>query len=314
MDTVSAGSGRPIMAAWIRLAICGTALIAAVVLSGLIGYHNGYGQVLNLDGLQYGMGAAVADGVRLIWASPSRMFEAGLIDTAAWGVLVGTLLVGAGFFTLAQFGPPVDSQAEVRRNVLIETACALGAAVSLLASAFQFGLLISRDHTFVTHSPTWGADSLGSWLEQSRMAAGLDVIALISATIWLLYALRLRLPNWLRLLTVSLSVITLGVVFVGWCVSNGNALHLTKDRPVIAPTTGALSSSGLLMLGHTTMHLVAVSPAGQLEYIDPLDDYVVLRRATVVDFVALSGVVDEGRGDEGAAVEDEGDVRSGEDQ
>ena len=90
------------------------------------------------------------------------------------------------------------------------------------------------------------------WLDNLRTVAGLDVLAVIAAAVWVVLVLRLAIPVWLRAMAATASFFALGVVTVAMSMSNATAAQIEAPRSAVFLGDG--SSGTALVLGFTPQH------------------------------------------------------------
>ena len=82
--------------------------------------------------------------------------------------------------------------------------------------------------------------------------AGLDVLAVIAAAVWVVLVLRLAIPVWLRVMAATASFFALGVVMVAMAMSNAAAAQIEAPRSLVFLGDGSLGAA--LLLGFTPHH------------------------------------------------------------
>ena len=88
------------------------------------------------------------------------------------------------------------------------------------------------------------------------MIAGLDVLAVVAATVWVVLVMRLAIPLWLRSITAAASLFALVVVIVAMSMSNAAAAQIQTFRSVVFLDDGSIDTR--LLLGYTERHVATL--------------------------------------------------------
>ncbi len=275
------------LAAWLRTFMIVAAALVTVPLAGLIGYRQGFAESVGVPDLQRQFGSSLTDGVQLILAAPLRIFEAGLADTLSLMLAMLLVVTGAGALTLALIGNrSIDESGDVAEpSPTARVAAALGLVVCALVSIAQIVWVIARSQAALGEVMPWTAEAFAPWHESVRITAGVDLIALAAAVVWLLVAVRLRWMLWLRALTLVLCGFAIAALFTAASMTNCIASQVDQQRSLLlrGDSTGAAASD--LILGHTSTHLAIVRDGGQLELISPDITITVAGRQSLAEFI-----------------------------
>lgn len=284
------------LTAWLRAFMIAAGSLVALPLAGLIGFRHGFAECAGVPDLQREFGASMSDGLRLILASPRRVFEAGLIDTAPILVSLVLVVLGAAALALAVFGPRAASQGGVppagpplAPSAAARAASAFGLVVCALVGVFQIGWVIARSHALGAQPMPWAAEPFEAWGAGVRLAAGIDLLAFAAAILWLLVAARLRWMLWLRALTLVIASSAVAALFAAASISNSIAAEVDQVRSLVAAADEAAGARRGLILGHTRSHLVVVGEGGRVMLTSPDAGLSIVGRASIAEFV---GAVD----------------------
>ena len=88
------------------------------------------------------------------------------------------------------------------------------------------------------------------------MIAGLDVLAVVAATVWVVLVMRLAIPLWLRSITAVASLFALVVVIVAMSMSNAAVAQIQTFRSVMFLDDGSIDTR--LLLGYTERHVATL--------------------------------------------------------
>lgn len=275
------------LASWVRLFMVVACTLVALPLAGLIGFRHGFAETVGVPDLQRELGASFSDGVRLVLAAPLRVFDAGMNDTVALMLAMGVLITGAGALTLAVFSP---SRAAPREGGGEEPPAgaalhAGGLVVCAIVSVVQIAWAIARSSDVVGEFMPWSPEAFAPWQAMVRITAGVDLIALAAAVVWLLVAARLRSMLWLRSLTLVVSASAVLALFAAGAMSNAIASQISQPRSLFQRGPVENGAKPDLILGHTLTHLVVIRDGGELQLISPDIAIAVVGRASISDFI-----------------------------
>jgi len=269
-------------------------LLIALPVAGLIGFYLAYAKTVGVPELQYSPVRAFTDGLAMVMHSPRRVFEAGLQNTAAWSGLLILFVLGAALLTVAHFGPHEDSSDDTpKRGVVFGIMSALGAVICILMSAVQLGWVVVRKGTLVPDVAPWTlTETRAEWVDGMSLTAGLDVIGVIVAVVWFLFALRLVLPRWLKVLTLAAAGIALASSFVTWSLSNSLFEQMELERSVVMIEDRGLSFRSppsvvheYLVLGQTSTHMVLLDEDEVVKLHQPTVELTVGGRLSLIEYL-----------------------------
>ena len=287
--------------------------VVALPLAGLVGFHHGFARAVGLPELIHEPGAGVVEGVRMLLDAPQRVFDAGLIDTGALTVAMALAIAGAAALTLAlaaaafsgRYESGLDEEeteyeaegdVELAIGPLAAATYALGAVAAIVVSVLQIGWLFARGQGFLSLGMPWEPAAFETWLERGRVAAGLDVLALLAALIWLVFAFRLRTALWLKTLAVVSAVAAVLILLGAAAMSQGVVAQVDRPRAVVASRATDVESAGgvmgdaatserRLLLGRAATHVVLVTRDGTMRLVPAGAPFDVVARESLAEFV-----------------------------
>lgn len=239
-------------AAALRLGVVAASVVGAVLgvwTLGYLGFRLGVAPMLGATEILGEPGEGLATGTLAVLRAPLAIFHAGLAQP---GLLVAgfvMIVIPASLVPLAQptvRGGPRPSPTEARLSAAGASAAIFFAAllVAWSASPLRRG--------WVGPIPATIADG-PAWTAGIDAAAGIDLLAAVTAVLWAVLVLRLAIPAWLRWLSGAIVYFALAVVLVSTAISNAMAAHVDLPRAVVrAPA----ETSEALLLGYTREHAV----------------------------------------------------------
>jgi hypothetical protein len=94
------------------------------------------------------------------------------------------------------------------------------------------------------------------WLAGLATASGLDVLAVITAALWVVLVMRLAIPLWLKGLSATASFLALVIAAVAMSMSNAATAEFRKPRSEVFLDDGSVQTR--LLLGSTPDHLATL--------------------------------------------------------
>ncbi len=242
----------------VRLAIgviTAVGILSAVCLMGHVGFHLGFAQAVGVPELaapvaQGWAGGALIDGLRLLASLPEAVFAAAL-SQPAW-LMLGFLLIAIPAASLAVIGPP-PTPGGPRPHVLTVVFSHTGAiAGGVVAIALVWWTVLPFRIGRLEPMPT-ELLAFASWLSNMRIIAGLDVLSVVAAAVWMVLVMRLVVPRWLKGLCATAIFAALAVVTIALSVSAGTLSQMDKPRAVVgdAILIGELPPGRVVMMGRT---------------------------------------------------------------
>ncbi|MFG0328958.1 MAG: hypothetical protein ACF8PN_03575 [Phycisphaerales bacterium] len=270
---------------WAQGTIWGLSVLLAVFLAGLIGFRNGFLELVGIPELQQSALECMASGVRLVVEAPGRVFSAGIDDATPWLVALGLVVAGGGAVSIVVLSE--DRREE--SGPVGQTIAGLGAVLIGVVSAGMVAWTISRGQAFFAAPLPWSGVEIGGWLVSHRVAAGVDLIAVVAAALWFVAALRLRTFVWLRVLTIAIAASALVTTYAGSAMSNGALSELERLRTLVRTDGAEEAQAPVLLIGHTQSHLV-VAPGGgeEARFVSPSDGMTATGRRSIIDQIRLT--------------------------
>lgn len=262
---------------------------------GFLGFRLGAAPAFGVPDLLAEPGQGLATGVAMVMRSPEAIFRAALAQPL-W-LIAGFIAIAipASLLPLARpavrGGPPPST-------VLLGLS-ATGAAVAMIAAAgiatwfvspLRGAWLATLATAESTSGATAGATSLPSvadtadrWISNLSIVAGVDLMLVIGAVLWMVVVLRLAIAPWLRWLAGTIVAAALAIALVGWSISAATAAHVHGTRMVITTTDG-----DALLLGSTREHLVLLRRVDGTLRVDLREptDLSVSGHTTLAEFIA----------------------------
>ena len=270
--------------------IVAVGVIALVWLMGYLGYRLGFAGLIRVPDLIGEPGSGLATGAMIVIGIPRMVVSAGLEHPIALFLGFTAIAIPAGALGAAR--PTVPGGP--RHKPAVTLIANIGATAAMLAGA---GLI------WWTSSPArldllqaLPADPAGAemWRAGVETAAGLDVLGMVAAALWLVLVYRLPIALWFRVLAATSAFFTLVVMIVATSISNGSAAHLASVRShgTITTADGAAAGAPRLVIGSTPHHTVTLVNSNGVATVElrSLDETVqVSRRESIVGF--LNGMV-----------------------
>ncbi|HWB19612.1 MAG TPA: hypothetical protein VG711_04870 [Phycisphaerales bacterium] len=249
-------------------------IVAVVWLMGYLGFHLGFAPMIRLPDLLGEPGEGLATGVMMLISMPRVVMQAGL-DQPAWLMLAfGLIAIPAA--SLGAIKPTTPGGPKVPRIVTVFSyvGAIFAALTSMLlvawtASPFRRSMLAPLPIDLGMENQSLGLPDLyafESWLRNLHAVSGLDVLAVIIASLWVVVVLRLTIPLWLKALSSSFTFFALVTVTVTMAMSNAASTHMDIQRSVSFREDGSLDTR--LFLGDTRRHMAQFTIDGRIAKIE----------------------------------------------
>lgn len=239
--------------------------VALAWLMGAIGHRLGFAMAMRLPELDTGGTRALATGIMLLVGIPGMVLEAG-IRQPMW-LLAGFLLLAFPAGGLAAAAP--TPRGDGPENPVHAALANIGAVLGMLTAAGLLWWTGSPVRIGLMRPMPADPDTAAAWPVDLSTAAGLDVLAVIVAALWVVLVFRLPVPGWLRALSATACLFGLVVSVVALSVSGGTATQVTAQRSVVGrpvAEASAESPAPMLLLGRAgDRDAVLVSTDGRLE-------------------------------------------------
>jgi hypothetical protein len=226
--------------------------VAAVWLMGSLGYRLGFAPIMHVPEMAGGAGTGLAIGTLVVIAFPRLVFEAGLARPM-W-LMLGFALIAMPAAGLGAARPPVPGGPRPKSSV---TAIAsAGGVIAMISACLLIWWTGSPERRGLLRAMPLDPLAAPAWHDDLQTVAGLDVLALICAALWVVLVLRLPIALWLRAIAASATFFTLVVMFVGTAISATTATQVGTGRSLCA--LGDDGGTPRIILGSTAHHMATV--------------------------------------------------------
>lgn len=256
--------------------------VGAVWLMGYLGFRLGFAPVMRVPDLLAEPGNGLVTGTMILISVPQVVLQAGLAQPGFLMLAFAMIAIPAA--SLGAISPLIPGGPRPSREAVI-VSFAGAIAASLNGVALLAWTVSPFRGSFVTELPFAPQDAT-RWLEDLQTLAGLDVLAVISAALWVVVIMRLAIPLWLRVLTASMCFFSLVVVTVGMSMSSAAAAQVTASRSLIFIDDGTLDPR--LLLGSTRQSMAVLVVDGQsilVELRERPSNLTVVGRQSIIDFL-----------------------------
>jgi hypothetical protein len=233
----------------VRLAIgviAALGTVGLVWLIGHVGYRLGFAPLMRVPHLADAPVGGLATGVAMLLRAPGMVFEAGLARPEWLMVAFAMIAIPAAGLTAARPRRPGGPKAPA----LVDVFAVLGAVGAGLNTVALVAWVTSPFRQELLRSLPFSPSEAIAWSEDLRIAAGLDVLAVVICALWVVLVMRLPIPLWLRAIAASASIFVLALATVGMAISNATAAEVHARRSVCLDEEHA-SLHGRLLLGVT---------------------------------------------------------------
>ena len=262
--------------------IVAVGVVGLVWLMGYIGYRLGFAPLLRTPDLVGEPGRGLATGAMMMVSIPQVIFRAGLAEPM-W-LMIGFAMIAVPAGGLAAARPLTPGGPRPKQSFV--AIASLGAVASMLSAALLIwwaGCPVRGDLLRVLPQQVAGA---AAWHADLQTAAGLDVLAVVTASLWVVLAMRLPIPTWLRALATSATLFALAVVLVGMSMSNAAAAQVDATRSLCVLDDGGPTRR--VIIGSTPHHmatLVAYDRNVIVELRNHPDAIAITGRASIADYL-----------------------------
>lgn len=233
--------------------IVAVGVVGALWLMGYLGFRLGFAPLVRVPDLSVDAGGGILTGVMMLIAMPQVILQAGLGQTGL--MMAGFFLIAIPGASLGAIQPSAPGGPKPKLATLIISYT--GAIFAMLNGIALLWWTASPTRAgFIAPLPADPAEA-AKWLEGLQTVSGLDVLGTMSAALWVVVTMRLRVPLWLKGLSASACMFTLVVVAVAMSMSNGAASQIAAERSVFFLDEG--SPEDRLVLGYTPQAQAALS-------------------------------------------------------
>lgn len=257
-------------------------IVFTVWLIGHLGYRLGFARLVRVPELTGGPGSDLATGTMVLISIPRAIFRAGLVRPM-W-LMLGFALIALPAAGLGAARPQTPGGPRPNRGLVI--IAHLGAVISMLCGAVLTWWTVSPERSALLRVLPTDAGEVGPWYADMQSVAGLDVLCVVCAALWVVLVFRLPIMLWLRAIAASAALFTLVVVTVAMAISNAGATQMGAARSlcVLDERPGNLR----LILSSTPRHtatLVAHNGRAYVELHDATGTIVVNGEQSIVAYL-----------------------------
>ena len=205
-------------------------------LLGHIGFRLGFAEAIGVPELLAESGGGLSTGALIIMQLPLHMFEAVLVEPM-WLMLAFLLMaIPAGGLVGARRLTPGGPKPSSLFTLMSWSGAIAAVVFGLLAIAY---VVSPFRLAWINPLPLATAEFAG-WLEDMTIVAGLDAIMVIAAALWVILAMRIECPLWMRALSVTATLFGLVVVTMSAGMTNATVAQLQLDRSIIVDVSNEL--------------------------------------------------------------------------
>jgi hypothetical protein len=270
------------MRLWLGVLVA-VGVVSGVWLIGHLGYRLGFAPLVLAPDLVGDPGGGLATGTLVLISIPRAVFQAGL-SQPMW-LMLGFAMIAGPAAGLGAARPLTPGGPRPKTGVM--AIASAGAVLSMVSgAAILWWTGCSARGSMLRPLPVEPAAS-AAWLVDLRTVAGLDVLAVVGAALWVVLVLRLPIPIWLRSIAASAAFFTLVVATVAMSISNVAATEVGAARAVCRVDDGA--GSPRVLLGATPHHLATLGIANghvMVELRSHPESITVNGRQSIVEFLA----------------------------
>lgn len=238
--------------------IAAAGVIAVVWLLGFLGFQLGFAHLMRVPDLQVETGGGIATGTLMLIGLPQVILQAGIAEPG-W-LMVAFVMIAIPGASLGAIKPHTAGGPKPKQAFVILSFT--GAIVACLnAVALIWWTISPLRMQYIAEIPADPSLAV-KWLESLQTAAGLDALAVIAASIWVVVVMRVAIPRWLRGLAASACFFTLVVVALAMAMTNASVAQIGLDRSVVFVDEDSLQPR--LLLG-STQHQIATLMVDQMQ-------------------------------------------------
>lgn len=239
----------------VRLAIgviVALGVIGVVWLMGYLGWRLGFAPIMRVPDLHIEGSGGIATGTLMLIGLPRVILEAGIAQPM-W--LMGAFaLICVPAASLGGIKAPVRGGPKLKPAIV--AMLYTGAIFAMLnAIGLMWWTVSPFRNQFVTELP-YAPANIKDWLDNLRIVGGLDALGVVAAALWVVVAMRLPVPMWLRALASSICLFVLVVITVAFAVTNATITQVTAQRSVFFDDEGSIEPR--LIVGTTPDYLVTL--------------------------------------------------------
>ncbi|MBC24263.1 MAG: hypothetical protein CMJ32_10160 [Phycisphaerae bacterium] len=268
-------------------------VLLTIWLAGFIGFRLGFAKVLGIPGLVAEPGVGLDIGMRILIEAPYRVIDAGTLEPA-W-LLYSFLLIILPAGGLAAIGTrSVDGTSTDPAGPPIAW---IGAVASCFAAIMIIGWVSVFSRSLRTQLMPLDMTGFTSWHDGLTLVAGIDLIVLTAAILWIVLAWRLPVQPWLQALSICFTLFALIAIYVAASTSNGTMVGLETRRPtgvfssqaVLENALGDFEANECIIVGETQDQLaylvIVLDGSRRLNLMPPDDEFRLEGSISIADFL-----------------------------
>ncbi|MCA9290202.1 MAG: hypothetical protein KDA25_03675 [Phycisphaerales bacterium] len=240
-------------------------VVGLVWMVGHVGFRRGFAPIVRVPELLGDPGGGLVTGTMILISIPTLVMRAGMAEPL-W-LMVGFVMIAmpAGALAAArprQKGAPIDTFTFVMSSI--------GATLAGLTTIGILWWTGSQARLSRIGDLPFTADQVEVWQRNLETVAGLDVIAVVAAALWVVLSMRLAIPVWMRALVVSATMFALVVMVTAMSLTNAAAAHIQSPRSLCLVDDDE-SFAPRLLLGSTGTHIASVRVEGNVVAVELLE-------------------------------------------
>ncbi len=226
--------------------------VGVVWLMGYLGWRLGFAPIMRVPDLSIEPSGGLATGTLMLIGLPRVVLEAG-IEQPMW-LMAGMALICIPAACLGAVKTPVHGGPKPKPAIVVLQHT--GAIFAMLnAIGLMWWTISPLRNALVTELPFDPAQA-ETWLRNLRLVGGLDTFGVVAAAVWVVLAMRLSVPLWLRSLSSTVCMFVLVVMTVAFSISNATIAQFTLARSVFFDDEGSIDVQ--LIVGATPDYLVSL--------------------------------------------------------
>jgi hypothetical protein len=241
----------------VRLAIGVIVGVGTIILSwliGVIGIRLGFAPLIHLPGIDVSLTEGLATTVLIVMAVPATIIRTGIEHPLLMMLCYALIALPGGCLAGVRSSTPGGPKPHPLSTVFAYTVAVTSAVQACLlvwwvVSPFRSGLIAPLP---------FQATEVAAWLTSMRVVAGLDVLAVTIAALWVVLIMRVAIPLWLRSLCVPAAFVALAFVTVSMSITAATVAQAQTPRTMIEDSGG----SAQLMIGAFAAQYAVMSRSG----------------------------------------------------
>lgn len=259
-------------------------VLLAAWLLGTLGFHLGFAPTLRGVSLETPAGGGFLVLARMLITLPTTILRAGMAEPLWLMLGFVAIAIPAGALGAVRPASPGGPRPHVLTVTFSYTAAILGGIFALLVMAWA----VSPIRSDLIQPLPGSVDAMRDWLSALRLAAGLDVLAVIAMSLWVVLVMKITVPRWLRGLIAGIAFPVLVIATVAMAMSNVTVSEMNTGRTAAKAFEGA-TAERVLVLGAAHSQLATLRISGQepaIELIEHPARMRVVARQSIIEFLA----------------------------